>query len=78
MANIRNPDDKEGLSTNSKKRARRLRALVSGGNWTGNDNIALIYWSPEDGGRWIMWENPDPLKLGKVTIGAPVNSDDPD
>ncbi|MCP4263317.1 MAG: hypothetical protein GY774_38290 [Planctomycetes bacterium] len=79
MTNIRKPDDKEALPPESNTRSGRLRDLVcGGGNWVGDDKIVLIYWSSEDGGRWVMWEDPDPLKLGKVTIGTPVNSDDPD
>jgi hypothetical protein len=77
MANIRKPDDKEGLSHSSKKPARRLRDLVSGGNWTDNDDIVLIYWSPEDKGRWVMWKDPDPLKEANITVGVP-EPDDPD
>ena len=70
MANIRKPDDKEG-SPKSDTRSGRLRDLVCDGKWYRNDKIVLIYWSPEDGGRWVMWENPDPLTQGNVTVGAP-------
>ena len=70
MANIRRPDNKEGLPPESDTRSGRLRDLVSGGEFAGN-NIVLIYWSPEDGGRWVMWEGPDPLQEGNVTVGAP-------
>jgi hypothetical protein len=70
MAEIRSPTAKEPSSSTSGTRSKRLRDLVSGGQWVGNDKIALIYWSPENGGRWVMWEDPDPLKEAGITTGS--------
>ena len=68
MPKIRKTFDKESLPPDSDTRSGRLRDLVCGGEWVGNDNIVLIYWCPEDGGHWVMWENPDPLAEANITI----------
>lgn len=76
MANIRKPNNKEGLKPKSDTRSERLRDLVCSGKWYDNNKIVLIYFSPEKGGRWVMWKDPDPLRESGVTIGAPDDSDD--
>lgn len=67
MPQIRPPSRREPLGQ-SGSRSERLRNLVAGGEWTGNDTAVLIYWSPEGGGRWVMWEDPDPLGACGVTL----------
>lgn len=69
MSNIRRPTDKEPLPPTSDTRSGRLRDLICGGEWVGNDSIVLIYWSPGGNGRWVMWEDPDPLTEAGITIG---------
>jgi hypothetical protein len=55
----------------------RLKNLICGGPWGGNNDIVLIYWKPEAGlpgnGQWVAWvDNPapksDPLPEAGVTI----------
>lgn len=69
MPNIRKPTPpKESLPAPG-SRSERLRNLIQGGgDWYGNDNISLVYWSQELGGRWVMWEDPDALAQQGIGI----------
>ena len=42
-------------------RSERIQTLICAGVWSGNDNIVLIYWSSQNGGRWVAWTGVDPL-----------------
>ncbi|MCF8050030.1 MAG: hypothetical protein K9L59_02250 [Desulfobacterales bacterium] len=68
MSNLRKPDSKEGHPVSS-SRYDRLRDAVSG-QWAGMEQIRLIYWSEEDGGRWVIWLNPDPIDEAGVSIDS--------
>jgi hypothetical protein len=55
-------------------RMARLQALVCGNVWGNRDDICLIYWKPENGGRWVAWVDSaappkvDPLPEAGVTV----------
>jgi len=55
----------------------KLQDLICGGPWGGNDNVCLVYWSPNpanpNDGKWIAWEDKpapkaDPLPEAGVDI----------
>lgn len=60
MPDLRDPDDKELGQPGVNTRSGRLRALIDGGQWSGDDSIVLIYWSSARE-QWVMWRDPDPL-----------------
>jgi hypothetical protein len=58
-------------------RMERLKNLICGGPWGGNDDIVLIYWKPHTGApadhQWVAWvDKPtpkaDPLPEASVSI----------
>jgi hypothetical protein len=58
-------------------RMQRLKNLVCGGPWGGNDAVVLVYWktdsSAPNGGLWVAWvDKPapkvDPLPEAAVSI----------
>ncbi len=68
MNNLRKPDSIEN-NPHLSGRYDRLRAAVTG-QWAGIDQIRLLYWSEENGGKWVMWVDPDPIHEAQISIDS--------
>lgn len=64
---MRRPDLLEPNPNPAKSRWRRLHDFVTG-TLAGDDRVCLVYWSPQDGGRWVAWLDPDPIGQANVEI----------
>lgn len=72
MASLRKPELKESPPPTQTARLQRLKNLVCSGAWSGEDEIVLIYWKPDES-RWVAWVDApapsvDPLPEAEVDI----------